>query len=611
MSIVNPKQYIQSARLNGYKDTAYAIAEITDNSIQAGASHVDIIIVENSSRNINEITIADNGSGMSPELLKFALSFGESGRKKDKYGNLEGDDTKGMGKFGMGLPNSSVSQCKRVEVYSWLEPNQIFYSYLDIDEINEGQFTELPEPINKNIPEHIEDAFLDGSLPKSGTIVRWTKLDKLRWKRSRTLFDKSEFEIGRMYRRFIAYNRIQVQFKVINEFGNAVKSALSTDGFVKANDPLFITENSREVPGMPIIAGLQQTAFVKYEDTSDVPEGVKPFGVNYRGKFIEIPIKTSHLRPEIAERIKQSMTHSSIGDTPFGKECAKNFGLSIMRADREIELLTKEFFSKDDYYTGRFIGVEIDIPPELDEVFGVTNNKQHANDLKDVTTTEYYDGDKLLDRDTPIVESLVAGGDEEGAVIYQVSRMLKKLIDNVKKERKKVIPTLNKVKTETPNATKDDIISSRITAQIHKRAQQKGLEPVEEPDYDGFKNQLVTSKNIDEETAQTIASTLKALNSRVNIQYERNSLDCFFDVENIQGITTITLNPEHGVYRELYSKLNEEGQTLFKLLLGAWATYEEEQTRDSNKAKIKRIRKEWSELIEEFFDEIYIAREND
>jgi hypothetical protein len=611
MSIVNPKQYIQSARLNGYKDTAYAIAEITDNSIQAGAYNVEIIIVENNSRNITEIAIADNGCGMSPELLHFALSFGESGRTKDKYGNLEGKDTKGMGKFGMGLPNSSVSQCKRVEVFSWQHPHQCYFSYLDIDEINEGQFTDLPVPIKKAIPEHLEDNFLEGSLPKSGTIVRWTKLDKLRWKRSKTLFDKSEFEIGRMYRRFLSDNRVRVQFKVINEFGTLLNNSLLREGLVKANDPLYITEESREIPGLPIITGLNKTAFVKFEDTSESDEDTKNFGVKYKGKFIEIPIRTSYLRPEIAERIKQTMTHSSIGDTPFGKECAKNFGLSIMRADREIELVTKEFFNKDDFYTGRFIGVEIDIPPELDEVFGVTNNKQHANDLKDVTTTEYFDGDKLLDRDTPIIESLINGGDDEGAVLYQVSRMLKKMIDNVKKQRKKVIPSLNKVKTDTPNATQDDIISSRITAQIHKRAQQKGLVAAEEPDYNSFKKQLITERNIDEDTASSITSTLRALNSRVNFQYEQTTLDCFFDVENIQGITTITINPEHGVYRELYSNLNEEGKILFKLIIGAWATYEEEQTRDSNKAKIKRIRTEWSELIEEFFDEIYVSKDDD
>ena len=101
MSLVNPKQYIISARSNGYKDTAYAIAELTDNSIQAGADKVEILIFENNSRGIDKIAIVDNGIGMSQQLLSSALGFGESGREKDSDGNLLNDDTKGMGKFGM------------------------------------------------------------------------------------------------------------------------------------------------------------------------------------------------------------------------------------------------------------------------------------------------------------------------------------------------------------------------------------------------------------------------------------------------------------------------------------------------------------------------------
>ena len=64
MSLVNPKQYIISARSNGYKDTAYAIAELADNSIQAGADKVEILIFENQKRTIEEIAIVDNGAGM-------------------------------------------------------------------------------------------------------------------------------------------------------------------------------------------------------------------------------------------------------------------------------------------------------------------------------------------------------------------------------------------------------------------------------------------------------------------------------------------------------------------------------------------------------------------
>ena len=44
----------------------------------------------------------------------------------------------GMGKFGMGLPNASISQANRVEVYSW-QNGECFYTYLDVDEIKKGR----------------------------------------------------------------------------------------------------------------------------------------------------------------------------------------------------------------------------------------------------------------------------------------------------------------------------------------------------------------------------------------------------------------------------------------------------------------------------------------
>ena len=87
MPLVNPKEFIISARSNGYKDTAYAIAELADNSIQANATSVEVIIYENQKRSVEKIAIADNGYGMSRELLALALGFGESGRDKDSEGN--------------------------------------------------------------------------------------------------------------------------------------------------------------------------------------------------------------------------------------------------------------------------------------------------------------------------------------------------------------------------------------------------------------------------------------------------------------------------------------------------------------------------------------------
>lgn len=45
-SFIPPDLAIQAMRDNGYKNTAYALAELIDNSVQANAKSVEIICVE-------------------------------------------------------------------------------------------------------------------------------------------------------------------------------------------------------------------------------------------------------------------------------------------------------------------------------------------------------------------------------------------------------------------------------------------------------------------------------------------------------------------------------------------------------------------------------------
>lgn len=97
---------------NGYKSTVSALSEIIDNSIQANAKNIDIIIVRNTTRDydeIDEILIIDDGDGMDTAIFDKALQMSSGSRSNAKSG---------LGKYGQGLPNSSISQTKRVEVFT-------------------------------------------------------------------------------------------------------------------------------------------------------------------------------------------------------------------------------------------------------------------------------------------------------------------------------------------------------------------------------------------------------------------------------------------------------------------------------------------------------------
>src|SRR5688572_11820059 len=112
-SIIALDKFIQATRDSGYKGTASAISELVDNSIQAGATRIAISISAKTSDDEGkaiEVSVLDNGCGMDPATLRQALRFGGSTRFGDR---------RGLGRYGMGLPNASLSQARRLTVYTW------------------------------------------------------------------------------------------------------------------------------------------------------------------------------------------------------------------------------------------------------------------------------------------------------------------------------------------------------------------------------------------------------------------------------------------------------------------------------------------------------------
>jgi len=142
------QHFIQATRDSGYKSTSAALAELVDNAFEANASCVEIQIESPDEDHSRSVIVSDNGVGMPPAILQLALQFGGSTRFNSR---------RGLG-YGMGLPNSSLSQARRVDVYSWQNRNWIWSTYLDVDEIASGKMLRVPSPvkIRPNLPkEHL------------------------------------------------------------------------------------------------------------------------------------------------------------------------------------------------------------------------------------------------------------------------------------------------------------------------------------------------------------------------------------------------------------------------------------------------------------------------
>ena len=235
--VVKFSRHVRVARAmrdSGYKNTAFALAELIDNSVQANAKIVEVIGIEETQlinqrqrRRLKSLAVLDNGDGMDSGALWASLSFGNGTHL---------DDRSGIGRFGMGLPNASFSQAKRVEVWSWQNgPTNALHTYLDLDEIAQGKQTNVPKPSLKSVPK-IWHKRAGHKLGDTGTLVVWPNLDEERvtWKQAKVTYKHTEDIVGRIYRRFLNNNKVRIRLVAYKE------EASISDHFVRANDPMYL-----------------------------------------------------------------------------------------------------------------------------------------------------------------------------------------------------------------------------------------------------------------------------------------------------------------------------------------------------------------------------------
>ena len=323
-SIVAVEKFIHATRDSGYKGTPSAVAELVDNSLQAGATSISVSLkVEEAEENRPIIlSITDNGCGMDSATLRTALRFGGSTRFNDR---------EGLGRYGMGLPNSSLSQAKRVTVHTWSSRcGPVLTSYLDLDEISTGGLTEVPKPTRVDRPD-----FVNGY--DSGTAVTWSRCDRLDNKRISTITRKLLMILGRQFRHFL-WDGVSIKVN-----GDAVQPV----------DPLFLHTNA-------LFSGATQFAEeLVYEVAANPDDPSRTGMVNVR--FSELPVA---LWSKLSNECKRA------------RGIAKGAGVSIVRAGREVDygwffLAGKRRENYDDWWR-----CEIRFDPVLDEAFGITHTKQ-------------------------------------------------------------------------------------------------------------------------------------------------------------------------------------------------------------------------------------------
>ena len=581
---------VKAMRDNGYRNTAYALAELIDNAVQAEATSVELLCCERQTfvqqrtrRNIHQVAVLDNGAGMDPATLQSALQFGNG-----RYLN----DRSGIGRFGMGLPSSSISQCRKVDVWTWQDGmDNAIHSYIDLNHVESGEQTTVPDPKAKSVPEIWRVA--GRSFGRSGTLVVWSELDRCLWKTAATIMKNSEYLIGRMYRRFVHDGNLSIRMA---SFIDDTPSRYDRDDFVKTNDPLY-----RLIPSSTPKPYDEKAMFQLDGDHWEIPHDVEYDGVMHRVT----------IRFTVA--LEEARNVANAGSTPHGKHAKGNVGVSLVRAGRELEMETSLVIQYDP--RERWWGVEIEFPPALDEIFGVTNNKQAARNFTETALTAMTD---LADAKSiaAFKKEMAEWNDPRGPIIDVVH-----LVDRRLKALRKIIEIPRK-NTRKKRRYDPDSAEGRAT-EVTRARQNEGYKgasdddealPVDERTRDLSKDLEeggLSQEQAKELAARTIEQQMKYTFTVANLEGRT-----FFTVKPVAGEIVIKLNNNHPAYSNLMEVLEGDPDAELtkeallerlgranrglKLLLMAWARFEDEATPERKREDVQDTRYEWGRYAAEF-----------
>lgn len=606
-NIVSPTLTVKALRDSGYKSTAHALAELIDNAIEAGADDVEVFAVEERTavgaqirQRIQRIAVLDNGSGMSAEILRRSLRFGDGTRR----------ERRGIGRFGMGLPSSSMSQCRKVDVWSWTNgPENAFHTQLHIKDI-EGGLEEVPEPVHDPVPDYWKN--LSEGLGPTGTLVLWEDLDRVQWRGARSTLLNTEFLIGRMYRRFLCDGRVRIRLVPVRDD----KPDQPFDA--RPNDPLHMMAPSLTPEPFHDVA-----MFMPFGASNVGEVGVQKFSITVESGTYEVIVRATYATPEARRSDLESSfwpeehVNKLPGATPWGKHVKKNIGISIMRAERELHLDTSWVIDYDP--VERWWGVEVEFPPQLDEVFGVTNNKQAATTFTALAHFAWEDEQGEGENSFDVRRRMEEEGDARlplMEVANYIHDLLPKLRDRLEAQTRGT--GKNRKRHDVATAKADEVV---------KRRQQEGhsdltsdLEKDKTPQeiIDTQLQNLTETHQMSREDAQRFIDDSKNGDRRVRMFASRQDSEAFFNVEALPAMLQVALNTDHPVYAHLISALEvddpekldkaalierlEKAADGFKVLLYAWAQYENESPRGPVRTQVMRARREWGTMAAQFLD---------
>lgn len=577
-------------RNTGYKNIECAMSEIIDNSVQASASDIFVVISEEYNaktgrNNISEIVFLDNGSGMSYEEIEGCLGIGYSTRT----------DRKGMGRFGVGLPQASLYACPSVDVYSWQNGYENCRKvFLDIEKIKNEEQTEIEDPVVSEIPTKYKkylkykvvgaQGTKEYDFTQHGTFVIWKDCDRVVPKTVNFLFKKLDFALGQKFRYFISEGKSRIRL-IHHENPDFTHD-------IMPNDPLMLMKNNY-VLGNPNKPGIisprmnidcTEPVFEPYVN-KNYPDGIVPFMIKYNDPATgEVKESQIEIRFSIVRNIFYDKTAISgdPGNTPLGKHVKELEGISIVRADREIDFGQFDFYENVNQPQHRWWGCEIKFNPELDEAFGVANNKQHV-ELRRVEPNDYIDEEVK-----PVWAQLYDIIHDTISAMYAQN---KKTRENARTVQDILTPTA-KIINSAEEENDDDVVSA--TDEVKQTTSKEEL-------IEKNKEELI-KQGIENPTEEDATSYM---NNKVNVVHKNLGKTAgLFDYSFELGSCLVTFNMDHIFYKSTLEDIfkSVDAKIAFELFVASLVKAVDE-TKKSQEEENDNLIAIWNEKLRRYINE--------
>lgn len=546
--IVNPALFIESLKSAGYKSTYNAIAEIVDNSIDAQAKDIFILgeqrVAANKEKKIVSFAFLDNGKGMDLNTLANCLCVG--------YHEGDNKTRKLMGRFGVGLPQASMFVCDRVEVFSWQNGIETCHKVvLDAEETKKHNLDVLDPPIPVSIPDKYSKFInwksdeKEFNFSEHGTLVVWTKCTAVDHKKWNTCMNHMSEDLGRKYRYFLADGTTTISM---------IEITSQSYQKILPNDPLYLMIPSQECMPHDIqrlidnnyssmeyskINGFTEPMFEIYKVDEESPDVVVlPIRYEYNDQIKEgsVTIKYSVVKDKYYSK-GALRTDRKPGQLPYGKSSrlTNNTGISIVRNNRELDFDDFGFYNNYNVPEYRWWGIEISFNSDMDNAFGISNNKQSVS-LKALSKQDMAD----------------VGIDELKSVWHQLALEIMPTITAMANRNSKVRDDTRDIIDLHPNEA--SVIAT--TSDEKNNIEIERPELPEEIKIEEAKEQLFSENEeipTDSQIQQLIDSGV-----RVKTVYTKSPRDSFIDYSFAAATLSIILNAKHPFYEKFVKDIMED-----------------------------------------------------